>query len=290
MLNKFELLTPLNLKEALNIYAELGSKCKILAGGTDVLVEMHGGRIYECLMDIKNLNELKGVEYSPIRGLVIGALTTHRELERLPIIKKLYPALYDGVSRVGAVQTRCRGTIGGNVCNAAPSADSLGPLLALNASFITESIHGTRCISFEDFFIGAKKTALLPGELLVKILLPPPQENSGSAYTKFTRRKAMDLALLGVAVNLSVEDGNICKAVRISLSTAAPTVMRAKNAEQCLVGKELTETVLTEAGIIASAEANPRSSWRASEKYRRELLRAIVPQTIKQALDNMIKE
>ncbi|HWQ80569.1 MAG TPA: FAD binding domain-containing protein [Anaerovoracaceae bacterium] len=289
MLNQFELLAPLNLNEALTKYAELGNKCKILAGGTDVLVEMHGGRIYDCLMDIKNLDELKGVEYSPESGLVIGALTTHRYLERMPLIKELYPALYDGVSQVGAVQTRYRGTIGGNICNAAPSGDSLGPLLALDARFVVQSMQGIREISFEDFFTGAKKTALNPGELLVKILLPPPPAKSGSAYTKFTRRNAMDLALLGVAVNLTSEDGKMCKNVRISLSTSAPTVIRAKNAEQFLTGKELTEDVLKEAGVIASKDASPRSSWRSSEEYRRELLKSIVPRTIKKAQER-IKE
>lgn len=290
MLNRFELLTPSNLNEALAQYAALGSQCKILAGGTDVLVEMHGGRIYDCLMDIKNLEELKGVEYSPVSGLTIGALTTHRYLERMPLIKELYPALYDGVSQVGAVQTRYRGTIGGNICNAAPSGDSLGPLLALDARFAVQSIQGVREISFEDFFIGAKKTALVPGELLVKILIPSPPAKSGSAYTKYTRRKAMDLALLGVAVNLSIEDGITCKNIRISLSTSAPTVIRAKNAEQFLTGKELTEEVLKKAGIIASSEARPRSSWRASEEYRRDLLKAIVPRTIRKALERIIKE
>ena len=102
MLNKFELLMPYRLDEALNQYAESGGKCKIVAGGTDVFVEMHGGdKAYSLLMDIKNLGELKGVEYTPEKGLVIGALTTHRCLERLPVIKEVYPALYDGVSQVG---------------------------------------------------------------------------------------------------------------------------------------------------------------------------------------------
>jgi len=287
MLNKFKLLVPADLNEALAEYAELGGKCKILAGGTDVFVEMHGGKTYDCLLDIKNLEELKGVDYTPENGLVIGALTTHRTLERMPLIKKIYPALYDGVSQVGSVQTRTRGTIGGNICNAVPSGDTLGPLLALNARLVVQGLSGMREIPFEDFFIGPKKTALCEGELLVRILVPPPNEESGSAYTKFTRRKAMDLALLGAAVSLTCGDGKTCGDIRISLSTAAPTVIRARETERFLNGRKLTKEALKEAGNIASAEAKPRSSWRSSEAYRRELLKVLVPQTIEKALERI---
>lgn len=280
---------PTTLNDALTQYAELGNRCKIMAGGTDVLVQMHGGRIYNCLMDIKNLEELKGVEYSPENGLVIGALTTHRVLERMPLIKEVYPGLYDGVSQVGAVQTRYRGTIGGNICNAVPSGDSLSPLNVLDAEVIVQGINDKRQLHFADFFIGAKKTILKPGELLVKIVIPIPAKNSSSAYIKFTRRKAMDLALLGSAVNLTSEDGETCKNIRISLTTSAPTVMRATKTEEFLIGKELTNKVINEAGEIASVEAKPRSSWRSSEEYRRELLKEIVPRTIKKALERVQK-
>jgi CO/xanthine dehydrogenase FAD-binding subunit len=289
MLNKFDLLVPTDLKEALKQYAGLGGKCKIFAGGTDVFVEMHGGKIFDCLMDIKNLLELQGVSYTPKSGLDIGALTTHRTLERTPLIKEAYAALYDGTSQVGSVQTRTRGTIGGNICNAVPSGDTLGPLLALDARLVVQGLNGRREIPFGEFFLGAKKTALREGEILVRILVPPPAKNSGSAYTKFTRRKAMDLALLGVAVNLVSGDGKTCDDIRIALSTAAPTVIPAREAERFLIGKELTKEALAEAGEIASAEAKPRSSWRSSESYRRELLKALVPQTVEKALMRALK-
>ncbi len=255
-----------------------------------MFVEMHGGdKAYSLLMDIKNLGELKGVEYTPEKGLVIGALTTHRCLERLPVIKEVYPALYDGVSQVGCAQTRCRGTIGGNICNAAPSGDTLGPLLALNASLVVQSVGGTREIPFERFFPGPKKTALQEGELLIKVLVPAPAPYSSSAYTKFTRRNAMDLALLGAAVDLTSEDGKSCANVRVSLTAAAPTVIRAGKTEGFLTGRELTVEVMQQAGEIASAEAKPRSSWRSSEQYRREVLKAIVPRTISSALERVRK-
>jgi len=290
MLNKFDLLVPKTLDEALQQYAELGSKCKIFAGGTDVLVSMHGGhKAYALLMDIKNLEELKGVEYTPEKGIVIGALTTHRCLERLPVIKEVYTALFEGVSQVGSVQTRNRGTIGGNICNAVPSGDTLGPLLALNASVIVQSVRGAREIPFGELFPGPKKTALQEDELLIKILIPARLPNSASAYTKFARRNSMDLALLGTAPDLISNDGKTCNNVRISLTTAAPTIIRARKTEEYLAGKELTKDVMKEAGEIASAEAKPRSSWRSSEEYRREVLKAIVPRTLAIALDRIQK-
>jgi len=288
MLNSFELLIPQTLTEALAQYAELGNTCKILAGGTDVLVEMHGGqKAYPLLMDIKQLDELKGVTYTPDHGLDIGALTTHRYLEQLPVIREVYPALYEGVSQVGGVQTRYRGTIGGNICNAVPSGDTLGPLLALDACLVAQSVRGVREISFGEFFAGPKKTALQAGELLIRIRVPPPAAHSASAYTKFTRRKAMDLALLGAAVDITCDDGLTCQNVRIALTTSAPTVMRAQKAEAFLIGQACAPDVLEKAGDIASAEARPRSSWRSSEEYRRQVLKAIVPRTIAKALERL---
>lgn len=289
MLNPFELLLPTSLQEALSWYDELGDACKVLAGGTDVLVEMHAGRkSYPCLLDIKMLPELQGCQYSPAEGLYLGALTTHRRLERWPVVQAVYPALYEGVSQVGSVQIRCRGTVGGNICTAAPSGDSLGPLLALNARLLVEGRGGRREIPFEEFFVGAKKTALQKGELLTHIAVPAPAPLSSSAYTKFTRRKAMDLALLGAAVSLTcAADGMTCREVRVALSTVAPTPLRARQAEEFLRGKKLTDQVMQEAGEIAAAEAKPRSSWRASAQYRHEVLKAIVPRTIARALNRV---
>lgn len=290
MLNKFELLMPCTLDEALHQYAELGGRCKIVAGGTDVFVKMHSGEErYALLMDIKNLDELKGVEYTRGKGLVIGALTTHRCLERLAVIKEVYPALYDGVSQIGCVQTRYRGTIGGNICNAVPSADTLGPLLALNASLVVQSVGGTREIPFDRFFLGPKKTALLESELLIKILVPDPAPCSSSCYTRFTRRNAMDLALLGATADLTSQDKETCTHIRVSLTAAAPTVIRAGETEKFLTGRPLTADVMRQAGEIASSEAKPRSSWRSSEQYRREILKVIVPRTISAALDRIRK-
>lgn len=282
MLAPFELLVPNSLDEAITLYADKSVERKIFAGGTDVLVEMHGGEVrHERLIDIKNLPELKGFECSPAAGLTMGALTTHRQLELSDEVHSRYTALFEGASQVGSVQIRCRGTVGGNLCNAAPSGDCIGPLMALGAVLTLCGPEGERDLPLEEFFTGAKKTALHEAELLVRIHVPALPPRSGSAYTKFSRRKAMDLALLGASAVVSLaEDDRICLSARVSLTTAAPAVMRAQAAEAFLAGKMLTDAVIKKAGEIASAESRPRSSWRAQEGYRREVLKTIVARTV----------
>lgn len=289
MLPKFELLIPQTLEEALAILAEKGRNCKVVAGGTDVFVDMHG-KYEPCdfVMDIKQLSELKELSFDSERGAIIGALTTHHTLDRSPIIRQYYPALFEGASQVGSVQIRHRGTIGGNICNAVPSGDTLGPLLALNAVAVIAGPDGQREIPLEEFFLEPKKTALKPTELLVKILLPAPGK-SRSAYIKFTRRGAMDLALLGASASLSLDENGICRDVRISLTTCAPVPMRAKQAEAIMEGQLPTDACILEAGLAASREARPRTSWRCTEEYRRDVLKEIVPNVIRIAMERAEK-
>ncbi len=222
MLAPFDLLIPKTLEEAIGILAEKGDRCKILAGGTDVFVDMHGKYEHHAyLMDIKQLPELKEFQYIPGESLTIGALTTHHFLDRSAVTRSHFPALYEGASQVGSVQIRQRGTIGGNICNAVPSGDTLSPLLVLDAKVLLAGIDGIREMPLEEFLIGPKKTALAPGELLVKIILPDPGE-SKSAYIKFTRRGAMDLALLGASAAIGLDSDGVCRHIRIGLTTSHP--------------------------------------------------------------------
>lgn len=285
MLPAFDLLIPGTLEEAVQLLSQKGSECRIVAGGTDVFVDMHGK--YEsapCLMDIKGLDALKAFDYEPGRGLTIGALTTHHFLDRSPVIRQYFPALYEGASQVGSVQIRQRGTIGGNICNAVPSGDTLSPLLVLDAAAVLVGSAGRRELPLEEFFLGPKKTARKADELLVELHLPDAGK-SRSAYIKFTRRGAMDLALLGAAASLELDGDGACRRVRIALTTSAPVPMRAKQAEAVLEGRAPTDALLAEAGLTASQEARPRTSWRGTEEYRRDVLREIVPQVLRTALD-----
>jgi CO/xanthine dehydrogenase FAD-binding subunit len=289
MLPQFELLQPGTVDEALSMLFEKGVACKIFAGGTDLFVKMHesfDGPRY--LLDIKRLDELKSFKETPDGGFVIGALTNHFRVSRDPILAKRYTALAEAAEKVGSLQIRHRGTIGGNICNAAPSGDTLGPLLAFDAVCFIIGRNGERCLPMETFFTGPGRTALEADEILKEIILPPCGDRMRSAYIKFTRRNAMDLALLGASAVLGFGADACFDHVRISLTTAGPTPMRAKETEAYLIGKKPDDGVIAEAGLIASREAKPRGSWRSPEEYRRDILKTIVPEAIRKAIGDKV--
>ncbi len=280
MLPEFEWMVPQTLDEACTLKQQGG---QILAGGTDVLVSMHGGALFpKMLVDIKGLSELQGA-FCTEQGLDLGALTTHREIEVWDIVRNSYTALYEGCSQVGSMQIRYRGTLGGNICNAVPSADSIGPLLVFDARCVTFGPEGERTLPLAEFFTGAKRTVLKQNELLKRILVPAPAANSGSCYTKFTRRNAMDLALYGVSCYVELAGEHIANA-RIALTTAAPTPIRAYETEALLIGRVPDETLMAEAGKCARSEARPRSSWRSSAEFRLALTEELTARTVSTAV------
>lgn len=269
MLPKFDYLMPADFAEACRMKA---AGAKPVAGGTDVYVNMHGGkdRVAQVL-DLKGLKELQGQTYTHGTGLDLGALTSHRRIEEWQVIKERYHAMFQGCSQVGSVQIRYRGTLGGNIMNGAPSADSIGPMLVHNAQAVVAGPNGERSIPLDKFYVGFKKFDIQPDELLTRIRIPEPPENSGSAYYKYMRRNAMDLALMGVSAYVEVEDG-VMKNVRIALTTAAPTPMRSINAEAVLEGQPISDEIIVKAAEAVAAEGKPRSSWRSSAEFRTRLL------------------
>jgi len=281
MLPKFDLYMPTDLAEACRLKAE---DAKIVAGGTDVFVNMHGGKDRpECVVDVKNIPELQGHSFDPENGLDLGALTTHRDIELWDVIKQHYRAMFEGCSRVGSVQIRTRGTLGGNICNGAPSADSIGPMLVHDAAVVVAGPNGERTVPLKDFYLGLKKLDMQEDELLKRILIPAPNAHSGSFYIKYTRRNAMDLALLGVSAYVEL-DGDVLKTVRIALTTAAPTPTRAEKTEALLTGKIISEELLESAGKAVLEESHPRSSWRSSAEFRLALLEELTVQVLREAI------
>jgi carbon-monoxide dehydrogenase medium subunit len=288
MLPEFELFEPRDLQEAVALLTELGERARPLAGGTDLLVEMREGRTRpEYLVDIKGLEELKGVTVSG--GLiVIGALTTLRVLERSDIIRERLPILYDALSQMGSVQIRSRGTIGGNLCNAHASADGTAALLALGARLRLHGPKGVREIAVEDFFSSTHKTVLNAGEVLTHIHLSIGSHGRGGAYSKYTVRKAMDAALVGVGVFMQTEqDGAVCHAARIALATTGPRPERAVRAEETLRGQRLSEELFARAGEAAAGEANVGGNWRAPEDYARHLIKVLLPEVARRAWERV---
>ncbi len=275
----FEYLKPASVNKALALLDLYGDQAKLIAGGTDVMVQWKKRIISpQVLISLRNLAELSFIKFGG--GLEIGAGTTHRALELSPEIREHFPVIHDAVSNLGSVQVRNSGTIGGNICNAAPSADTAPPLLVLDTNVRIASTKGERTVAIRDFFRGPSRTVLQTGELVTLFSIPAPLPRTGMAYSKHTRRKAMDLPIVGVAVLLSFEeDLKTCRKAAIALGVAAPTPMRAANAEAFLAGKPVDKTTLLEAGKIASEEASPRTTIRGSAWYRKEIIRVLVRRT-----------
>ena len=271
--------------EAVEILAAYRGDAKILAGGTDLLLQMQRGQV--SFRHLVSMRYIRAIKYISLQDghFVLGANTTHRQAELSPLVQKELGALHDAVCRVGSVQLRNVATVAGNLCTAVPSADSAAPLLALDVSLRILGPHGERMIPLTDFFRGVRSTALQADEVLLEIRIPRPPAYSGSAYLKLTRRKAMDLALIGVASYARCSpDKSRFEEVRIALSTVAPTPIRAYGAERLLSATPMSDIAMKEAAEQAAAEASPRTSLRSTEEYRREMIKVLVMRSLRQAL------
>ncbi len=285
MIRDFEYFAPKTLEKALSLLDKYGDECKVIAGGQSLLILMRQGLVApEYLIDIKGISELNYIKSGAKEGLRIGALTTHRAIEKSPVMKNGFGVLAEMERGLASIQTRNWGTIAGNICHADPAGDPAPVLIALNATLRMAGLKGERTMPVEDFFLDYFETALEHDELLTEIQIPAVAPYTGTAYTKFSIIES-DLATVGVAVSITLgsRDG-ICRDVRIALGASAPTPMRAKQAEEVLRGKRITENRLKEAGQIASTEAEPVSDIQASEEYRRELVRVLVARVGKEAL------
>ncbi|MFQ5851760.1 MAG: FAD binding domain-containing protein [Candidatus Binatia bacterium] len=270
-----EIFQPTSLREASAIIRKQGPDGHFLAGGTDLLIAIkEKGLVPKYLVDLKKIPALSGIRQKSNGALAIGTLTTMRELETSPIIRERYPFLAQSAAEVGSIQIRNRATIGGNMANATPSADVAPTLLVLEARTKIAGPNGERVIDLEKFFRGPGQTVMKPGDILTEILIPPFQSGLVGDYIKFSPREMMDLAYVGVAVALILnERDKRCLAARISLGAVSPTPMRSRKAEAILSGQILTEGLAERAGEEASRECKPISDVRSSAEYRREMVR-----------------
>jgi len=269
---------------AVALLGEHGARAKVLAGGTDLLVELkfaaHGLKI---VVDISRLAELKGISIID-EGLRIGALATHADIMRSPIIGDMFPALADAAHSIGAVQTRNLGTLGGNLITCVPSMDSGPTLMALDAQVTYADGRGHSQVPLAELFVAPRKTSLGPDGLLTAIIIPKANFAKPAAFQKFGLRKGQALALVNAAAAFWVDqDKNSFVQPRIALGAVAPTVIRAPRAEAFLEGKAITDEVMAEAGRIAATEAKPISDFRASAGYRRDLIAVLTKRALQSA-------
>jgi len=277
-MKRFEYLEPRTLDEAVALLARHGPKLNVMAGGTDLLVEIKEQiRAPAYVMSVRRLPGLETISFDEKEGLRIGALVTTRDLEIHPVLQRHYPSLVQALRELGSIQVRNRATLAGNICRASPSADTLPPLIADGASL---TIFGAskKTMLLEEFFTGPGKTRLAPGEIVTGIVVPPPPPHTGKHYIKHGRRKAMELATVGVAVSLTMDKG-VCRDIRICLGAVAPTPIRAKNAEKIFLKNRNSE----EAAEAAMLESSPISNVRGSAGYRKDMVRVLTRRALEEA-------
>jgi carbon-monoxide dehydrogenase medium subunit len=282
-LREFEYREPSTLSEAISVLNQYGKEAKVLAGGTDLLVNMkERGWEPRVLVNLKTVPGLSYIRFDKEEGLRIGALTTVREVETSSLIREKFPCLHEGAKSLGSVQVRNRATLGGNLCNASPAADNAPPLLVLKARVKLVGPEGERSLPLEKFFLGPGMT-VLDNEVMTEIMVPASSQQVQGVYLTISRREAVDLAQVGIAIAARAEDKKTrWRDVRIALGAVAPTPIRAYETEKLLEGREIQRTVIEETVKKAIEEARPITDLRASEWYRREMVSVLAQRALEQ--------
>lgn len=276
-----------SVQEAIELLAA-NPKAKLICGGTDVLIQVRAGKLAGIdLISIHGLPELTGVSMEKDGTIVIGAATSFTKVIKDPIVREHLPFLADALELVGGPQVRNVGTIGGNICNGATSADSASTLFALNARLRIAGKNGERVVPIQEFYLGPGKVALEHDEVLTAIVISREDyEGFGGCYIKYGMRNAMDIATLGCAVLCKVANKNMIEDVRLAFGVAAPTPIRVPAAEAVLKGQPFSEELLEQFGKAALEEVNPRTSWRASREFRLQLVEELSKRAFRQAFSN----
>ena len=277
---------PNTLSEALELLASHGERARMIAGGTDILVQLRGGRrSADLLVDVKAIPELNQISYSPQNGLVLGAATPCYLIYQNQAVASAYPGLIDAASLIGGIQIQGRATIGGNLCNAAPSGDSIPPVIVLGGVCHIAGPNGNRQMPAEEFCTAPGRNALQPGELLVSINLPAPQAHAGANYLRFIPRNEMDIAVAGVGSSVVLDaSGQNFVSARIALASVAPTPVLARDAGDSLAGKPVSEASIQEASEKAMADAVPINDMRGTIRQRVHLVGVLTRRTLNTAV------
>jgi len=284
-MHRFEYHAPTSLEEAVALLKEHGDGTKLLAGGTDLLVHMKEGGLHPPrVVSLHAVAGLDGITFDDSDGLSIGSAVSMGDIEAHDTILQRYTALAEGAGIVGSVQTRSMATIGGNIANAAPSADTAPPLAVFDAVAQIVGSGGSREVAVIDLSDGPGSTVLAGDEVLTGFKLPAPPANTGSVYQRHTPRAIMDIAAVGVGVRLSLDGGNIGEA-RICLGAVAATIIRAPEAEEALIGQPPSAELFAKAAELAQAASSPISDVRGSAEFRRHLVGVMTKRCLDIALE-----
>lgn len=282
-LPRFEYFAPETLEEALRVLAEKGSGSRVLAGGTDLLMKMNQGLLKpSTIIALKRIKGLDKIDFNTRKGLFIGATALIVDVASHPRIIKKYPAIAYAAQVMANVQIRNMGTVAGNLCNAAPSADNAPTLIAMGAVVTLRSVKGERHLPLEQFFKGPGMTAIESGEIMTSIFVPLPPLKSGVSYKRISARGKVDIAAVSSGVMVTM-DGKTCKDAKIVLGAVAPVPMRAIKAEKVVKGKVLNQELIEKAGAQASREARPISDVRATAEYRKQMVAVLTQRALEEA-------
>ncbi|QFG03810.1 FAD binding domain-containing protein [Tepidiforma bonchosmolovskayae] len=283
-MHAFDYARPGSLAEALAL-ASNGRRALFLAGGTDVIVQLREGRrSCDLLIDLKHVPELTSITVGPSGALEIGAAVALAEIYEHPVVRRDFPALVDAASIIGGIAIQSRATLGGNLCNASPAADSSPALMALGATLRIAGPAGERTLPVADFFVGPGQNALQPGEILVSVRIPPLPPRSAAFYHRFIPRNEMDIAVASSGVCFALDDAGRIADARVALGAVAPTPILVPAARDALLGREPGAEAFAAAGEAARAAARPIDDMRGSVAQRRHLAGVLTVRALENAL------
>ncbi len=258
---------------------------RVMAGGTDILVQLHAELIDpDLIVDIKNIPELRAIA-EEAGGFRVGAAVSGMALMDHAGFNEAWPGVMEGVSLIGSIQVKGRASIGGNLCNASPAADSVPPLIAAGAVANIAGPGGPRDVPVEDIVTGPGATSLGRGEIVVSFTFPARAPHSGDCYLRLTPRTEMDIAVVGAGVNLTLDDDGVCVAARVVLGAVAPTPLLVAQAADALIGTKVDDAALAEMAAAASAACNPIDDKRGTKTYRIKTAAVIARRAAKKALE-----
>jgi len=278
---------PGTLDEAIGAFNAAGDSARILAGGTDLLVQMRAGMVRPGLIvDIKKITEMNSIDEAADGSFTVGAAVSGAVLEEHPRFGKVWPGVLEALNLIGSTQVQGRASAGGNLCNGSPAADSVPAMLAAGATVTLQGPDGRREMAVEDVPAGPGRTNLAPGEVLVNFILPPRPPGSSDAYLRMIPRTEMDIAVVGVGVSLTLADG-ACTAARVAVGAVAPTVRLVDAAADALIGSQLDDAALDAAAAACSAACDPIDDKRGTIAYRTQVAGVLLKRTVGIAADRI---
>jgi CO/xanthine dehydrogenase FAD-binding subunit len=279
--------SPNTIDQAVRLLAEHGEQARPLCGGTDLIIQLRAGvRRPDYVVDVKNIREMRRIEFSMQHGLRLGAAVPCVEVHENGDMRKYYPGLTEAAHLIGSLQIQSRASVGGNLCNGSPAADTTPALIALGAKCRVVGPSGERIVPVEDFCTAPGRTVLQPGELLVEFQIASPARNSSDAYLRFIPRNEMDIAVVGVgaSITLDLNDDRITEA-RIGLGAVGPTPIFAREASQALAGKRINDEVIEQAAQLAIAAASPIDDMRGTAEFRRHVTGVLTRRSLAKAIE-----